>query len=202
VSNRATDWHEERLTYARFAHLYPGLHLAETPGEAAAQKWLVRAYLATFGPATEADISFWTGFGKSETARAVSALSSETTMTQVEGIPGMTLLLKEQAEALQATEPFSAPVVNVLPADDPFTTAHRASRSRYFSDPALDRQVFGSKGGAKPTIVVNGQIVGTWDEPSEESFGMIDWRLLTGVEATVEPLIEEEIERVENFLAA
>lgn len=194
------DWRAEEMVYAPLRYWQPGIDLTDLPDEAQAQAEVTRAYLAAFGPATEADISFWSGFGKSETARAVSALSSEMTMTLVEGIPGMTLLLKEQAQALQATEPFSVPVVKALPANDPFTTAHRASRSRYFSDPSLQRQVFDSKGGAKPVIVVNGQIVGVWDEPNQESFGMIDWRLLASVEAKIEPLIEAEIERVEKFL--
>ncbi len=197
----AGDWRTPTVVYAPLRRWHASLNLANLPDEAAAQTQVVRTYLAAFGPATEADISFWTGFGKSETARAVNALSGETTLTMVEGIPGMTLLLTEQAEALQATEPFITSVVNVLPADDPLTTAHRASRARYFSDPSLQRQVFNSKGHAKPTILVNGQIVGTWDMPTEESFGMIDWRLLLAVEAKVEPVIEAEIERVEKFLA-
>lgn len=194
------DWRSTTMVYAPLRYWHAGLNLAEAPQEVEAQAQVVRHYLAAFGPATEADISFWTGFGKSETARAVNALGDETTLTLVEGIPGMTLLLSEQAEALQMTEPFTTSLVNILPADDPFITAHRASRSRYFSDPSLQRQVFGSQGNAKPTIVVNGQIVGTWDEPSEESLGMIDWRLLVAVEAKVEPLIEAGIEQVEKFL--
>ncbi len=195
------DWRNTEFVYAPLTYWHPGIDLGEAQDEASAQAEVVRTYLAAFGPATEADISFWTGFGKSETARAVSTLSSETVMTLIEGLPGMTLLLKAQAEVLSATE-IDAAVVNVLPADDPFITAHRASRQRYFDDPSLQRQVFDNQGGAKPTIIVNGRIVGTWDEPTEESFGMLDWRLLTRVDATVEPLIEAEIERVEKFFAA
>lgn len=194
------DWRSTAMVYAPLRHWHAGLNLAEAPEEAEAQAQVVRRYLAAFGPATEADISFWTGFGKSETARAVNTLSDETAMTLVEGIPGMTLLLSEQAEALQTTEPFTTSLVNILPADDPFTIAHRASRSRYFSDASLQRQVFNSHGNAQPTIMVNGQIVGIWDEPNEESFGMIDWRLLVAVEAKVEPVIEAGIEQLEKFL--
>ena len=184
------------LTYAPLPTWYPGLDLTTAPSEAEAQAALVQAYLAAFGPATEADISFWTGFGKSETARAVNALASKTTLTLVEGIPGMLLLLKEQAEALQATPPLSQPVVNILPDDDPFVTAHRASRARYFADQKLQRHVFNSSGAAQPTLVVNGQIVGTWEWADHQ----LTWRLLVEVDPTFLPLIQAEIERVGAFI--
>lgn len=184
------------LTYAPLPTWYPGLDLTTAPSEAEAQAALVQAYLAAFGPTTEADISFWTGFGKSETARAVNALASKTTLTLVEGIPGMLLLLKEQAEALQATPPLSQPIVNILPDDDPFVTAHRASRARYFADQKLQRHVFNSSGAAQPTLVVNGQIVGTWEWADHQ----LTWRLLAEVDPTFLPLIQAEIERVGAFI--
>jgi hypothetical protein len=184
------------LNYAPLATWYPTLDLAAAPSEAEAQATLVQGYLAAFGPATEADISFWTGFGKSETARAVGALAGKTTLALVEGIPGMLLLLKEQAEALAATQPPAQPVVNILPADDPFTTAHRASRSRYFSDQKLQRLVFSSAGAAQPTLVVNGQIVGIWEGSDQQ----LTWRLLTKIDSALLPLIQTELERVGAFL--
>lgn len=186
------------IVYAPLTRWYPNLNLSALPDEATAQAELVRAYLTAFGPATEADISFWTGFGKSETARAVGALADQTTLTLVEGIPGMLLLLKEQADALQSTLSPTEPVINVLPADDPFTTAHRASRSRYFNDQKLQRFVFSSSGSAQPTIVVNGQIVGTWERSAEHN--RLTWQLLTEVSADLLPFIETEIERAGDFL--
>jgi hypothetical protein len=185
---------DKQVTYAPLNYWYPQLDLSTAPGEAEAQAELVWAYLAAFGPVTEADISFWTGFGKSETARAIGALAGKSTLVMVEGIPGMLLLLKAQAEALAATSPPSQPIINILPADDPFTTAHRASRSRYFTDQTRQRQVFSNSGAAQPTIVVNGQIVGTWDWlPAENK---VAWRLLTPIDPALQPLVEAEIGKV------
>lgn len=180
--------------YAPLHYWYPDLDLTALPGEAEAQAALVRAYLAAFGPSTEADISFWTGFGKSETARAVGALAAKTTLAMVEGIPGMLLLLKEQADMLASTQP--QPVIKFLPADDPFTTAHRASRSRYLADPQQQRRVFSSTGAAQPAVVVNGQISGTW----QWSGGQFAWELFTEVDPTYQPLLQAEAERLAAFL--
>jgi hypothetical protein len=200
VFDTSLDWRQEALAYARLSVRYPDLDLESLPSEAEAQKALARAYLAAFGPATEADLSTWTGFGKSETARATGSLSSETTLAMVEGIPGMLLILKSQADALKAVVTPASPIINVLPADDPFTTAYRASRSRYFTDQKLQRQVFSSSGDTKPTIVVNGQIVGVWEWQREAEQKQLAWQLLSEVEPAATSLIEAELERVKAFM--
>jgi hypothetical protein len=114
----------------------------------------------------------------------------------VERIPGMLLLLKEQADMLASTQP--QPVVNFLPADDPFTTAHRASRSRYLTDPQQQRRVFSSTGAAQPAVVVTGQISGT----SQWSDGQLTWELFTEIDPTYQPILQTEAERLSAFLDA
>ena len=200
VSKDFMDWQVEKPIYARLNHWYPDLDLSDAPSEAEAQKALVRAYLAAFGPATEADISFWTGFGKSETARAIAALSSETILTMVEGIPGMLLMLKHQVDRLKVTELPPEPVINVLPADDPLTTAHRASRARYLADQKLQRQIFNSSGAARATILTNGQIVGWWDWQNGNEQDEITWQLLPEVDSGIVALIQTKMEGIGNFI--
>lgn len=202
AANRSTDWRSESPVYGLLNHWYPDLDLTAVPSEAEAQKTLVRRYLAAFGPATEADVSFWTGFGKSETARAIGALAGEMTMAMVQGSSGILLLLKSQIDALRSIDPPAEPVVNVLPADDPFVIAHRASRARYFSNQTLQRRVFNSAGAAKPTILVNGQIVGLWGWDQSAAQSTLTWQLLTEVDPAVITLIEAEIERVAEFVGA
>jgi hypothetical protein len=194
--NLAPGWGQEQTVYVPFEQYYPNVDVATLPGEAEAQQAIVRRYLAAFGPATEADISFWTGFGKSETARATHALSRETTLTLVQGLPGIQLCFKEQAEALCGVQPPAEPVVNILPADDPFVTAHRASRGRYFNDQALQRQIFNSSRAAKPTILINGQIIGTWQLEADQ----LIWRLFKAVDPGLVSRVETEIERTVAFL--
>jgi hypothetical protein len=194
------NWQVEELAYAPLNYWYPQVDLSAAPGEAVAQARLVRSYLAAFGPANEADISAWTGLSKSETARAVGTLTPETTLVLVEGIPGMMLLLKEQQAALAAVEPGSELVVNVLPADDSFVAAFRASRARLFSDPKLQRQVFSSSGSARPTIVINGQVAGVWAWGTEAGQEQISWRLLAEVDLVSLERVQTEMERLAEFM--
>jgi hypothetical protein len=201
AENVADDWREEQLVYERLTDRIPNFNLAGLPSEADAQKVLVQAYLSAFGPATEADISAWTGLGKSETARATGALAGETVLTMVEGIPGMLLLLKTQADALQNVTPPTQPVVSVLPADDPYTTAYRASRARYVTKQKLLRQVFSSSGASRASILVNGQIVGIWDwSRVEAGYHRVQWQPFTKTDPAVEPLVSAEISRAAAFL--
>lgn len=194
----AADWRREQPVYRPFSVQYPDLDLSDLPAEAEAQKQVVRAYLAAFGPATEADISFWTGFGKSETARAIGALNRETELTLVPGIPGMLLMLKSQAEALAATTAHPPqPVVNILPADDPYLTAHRASRIRYFADHSLQRQVFSGSGTSKPVVLINGQVAGVWQWMETEG---VSWQPLDYMDSALTTAVEAELARLANFM--
>ncbi len=185
--------------YAPLHHFYPNLTVHDDSlDEASTQTDLVRTYLATYGPATEADISAWTGLGKSETRRAVSNLAYETTLTMVDGIPGMLLMLKAQADQLQAMQPFTPPLILVLPANDPYLTAHRASRSRYVENPKLLRKLFNSSGESKPTIVINGRVVGLWNWSAENG---LTWDLLVEVNPVIQPKLEAKLREASQLLS-
>jgi hypothetical protein len=197
-------WQVEATYYAPLSTWWPDLDLTPDLTEAEAQQRLVRAYLSAYGPVTEADISFWSGLGKSETQRAVSALSGETTLAMVEGIPGAMLLLKTQADALGSTHPPATPVINLLPANDPFIRAHKASRGRLFAtpDPRLQRQVFSNTDRAKATVVLNGQIVGAWDWQPSDQPQTISWSLFTSLERDLLTAIQTEFEKLAAFVGA
>jgi hypothetical protein len=112
----------------------------------------------------------------------------------------MLLMLKSQTEALQAVETPTQPIINILPADDPYLVAHRASRNRYLADPSLQRQVFSSTGAAKPTILVDGRIAGVWDWQTEAGQDRVAWRLLVEVDGALKSLIQAEVEKVGTFI--
>ncbi len=194
------NWRVQTPAYAPLVARYPLLEPAATPPEAEAQASLVRAYLAAYGPASEADISAWTGFGKSETARAISALAAATTLVMVEGLPGMMLLLKEQAETLAATPPLPEALVHILPSNDPFVTAHRASRARLLANPRQQRHVFRSSGAVRPVILLNGQVVGVWRWTISHGHDKITWQLFEEPGPAKRSLVRAEVDHLAAFL--
>jgi hypothetical protein len=156
---------ESPRRYVGLAVWLPELASADLPPEATAQTEIVRRYVARYGPVTEPDIDFWTGFGKGERARAMGQLFREVTQVMVEGIPGTLLALKSQTEALQATPAEMPAGLHLLPPHDPYLLAYKASRVRFTPNQRAQNQLFKGQGLTASAILYQGQIVGIWDSP-------------------------------------
>jgi hypothetical protein len=145
-----------------------------------AQIELARAYLRSFGPASQADVQWWTGWTTGQTKKAIAGL--ETVAVQLE--TGKGLVLADDAEPL--AEP--APVARLLPALDP-TVMGWKERDFYLAaahrSPA--RSLFDRSGNPGPTIWWGGQIVGGW---AQRASGEVVTRLLTTVEREGQQAIE------------
>jgi hypothetical protein len=117
-----------------------------------AQAELTRRWLARFGPGTEADLRWWTGW----TAREARAALGRIATTAVELDDGETAVVL--ADDVDETPP-ADPWVALLPPLDPTTMGWRG-RAWYLGphQPAL----FDTAGNAGPTIWSDGRIVGGW----------------------------------------
>ena len=124
--------------------------LAEWPLQDA-QAELTRRWLAAFGPATVADIKWWTGWTMGETRRAVAAVGA----VEVELADGAGIALPDDLEPVPAPDPWVA----LLPGLDP-TPMGWKEREWYLGEhgPLL----FDSNGNVGPTVWSDGRIVGGW----------------------------------------
>ncbi|HEX6473704.1 MAG TPA: winged helix DNA-binding domain-containing protein [Candidatus Limnocylindria bacterium] len=128
-----------------------GAPLAELP-VVDAQAALARMWLARFGPATEADLQWWTGWTLRDTRAALVAAGA--TAVDAEGV-GLAYALPEDLEP--SDEP--GPWVALLPALDPTTMGWKA-RDWYLGPHRA--ALFDTAGNAGPTIWADGRIVGGW----------------------------------------
>ena len=64
----------------------------------------------------------------------------------------------------------------------------------------LQRQVFNSANRAKATIVVDGQIVGTWAWETASEGDTITWQLLTALDPTCTSLIQKAFLQLAAFI--
>ena len=112
---------------------------------------LVRRWLERFGPGTEADIRWWTGWSAGEVRKALAAVAA--VAVDLDGVEGYVM-----ADDLDPT-PEPRHWVALLPSLDP-TTMGWKGRDWYLGEhrPVL----FDSNGNAGPTIWVDGRIVGGW----------------------------------------
>ncbi|WP_214326541.1 winged helix DNA-binding domain-containing protein [Nonomuraea sediminis] len=153
-----------------------------------AQAELVRRWLAAFGPGTEADIKWWTGWTLGDVRKALASVGA-VPVTLDEGT-GYVL-----ADDLEVGEP--EPWAAFLPALDPTPMGWQA-RDWYL--PAEHRaDLFDRTGNVGPTVWWNGGVVGGW--ATRES-GEIAWELLEDVGSDARTAIEAEAARLSAWLGA
>ena len=137
----------KQFTYALLDELGPAPRVL-TRDEALAE--LVRRYFTGHGPATAQDFAWWSSLTVAD-ARAGLALVGSDLASEV--IDGQTYWF---APALP-NENIAVSLTLLLPAYDEYTVAYKDRRA--VVDPAHVKQ---TSYGLAPTIVVNGQVVGTW----------------------------------------
>jgi hypothetical protein len=152
----------------------------------AARSELATRWLAAFGPATVADLKWWTGWTLAQTRAALEAV--EVVEVDLDGAAGM--LPAGDLEPEPAPEPWVA----FLPSLDP-TVMGWKERDWYLGEhaPAL----FDRNGNAGPTVWWNGRIVGGWAGRKD---GEVVFRLLEDVGAEAARAVEAEAERLQAWL--
>ena len=134
---------------------------------------LVRHWLRAFGPGTQRDLQWWTGWTVARTKAALRAVEA----VQIELEEGATgWALPDDLE----TTPDPGPWVALLPSLDATIMAWK-DRDWYLD--GLYRDLFDNAGNAGPTAWVDGRVVGLWAQRSNLEVG---YRLLkdVGREAT------------------
>ncbi|SEG84400.1 Winged helix DNA-binding domain-containing protein [Nonomuraea solani] len=144
-----------------------------------AQAELVRRWLTAFGPGTESDVKWWTGWTLKDVRRALAATGA----VPVELDEGVGHVLPDDLAEVQEPEPWAA----LLPALDP-TPMGWQGRDWYLSQ-AHRAELFDRSGNVGPTVWWDGRVVGGWAQRPD---GEIVWRLLSDVGADARTAIEAE----------
>ena len=156
-------------------------HAELDPAEA--QSALLRRWLTACGPATEADLKWWTGWRVTEVRRALAAIGAESVSLD-EGV-GYVAAGDLDPPAGPA-EPWAA----LLPGLDP-TAMGWQGRDWYLAE-AIRPRLFDRAGNVGPTVWWNGEVVGGWAQRAD---GTVATKLLRDVGADAEAAIAVEAER-------
>jgi hypothetical protein len=186
VRTRPTgSWINSEYRWASMESWLPGGVRGLDPIEASTE--LARRWLAAFGPATTADLQWWTGWTAATTKHALAGVGAEP--VELEGRPGWVLP--------GDTTPTKkvAPWVAFLPALDP-TTMGWKERDWYLPQ-KLGPLLFDRNGNAGPTIWVDGEIVGGWVQRPD---GEIAHRILVDVGSERTRAIEQAARRLQILI--
>ena len=178
-------WTSTRYRWAPMKSWLPeGLPVLKTD-EARAE--LARRWLATFGPATPADLKWWAGWPLGQTREAIAAL--DTVEVELDG-GSVGMVLAGDESPVRSPAPWAA----LLPGLDP-TTMGWAERDWYLGShkPAI----FDTSGNAGPTVWWDGRIVGGW---TQHQGGEIVCRLIDDIGAEGRRAVEREAARLQRWL--
>ena len=149
---------------------------------------LALRWLRVFGPGTAKDLQWWMGWTVVTTKAALADCGA--VQVTLDGGPGWVAPGDDEPP-----EPVG-PWVALLPALDP-TTMGWKERDWYLpveAAPAFDRM-----GNAGPTIWVDGQVVGAWDQRSD---GEIRTHLFTGLGAAQLAVVEQRVTELAEMVGA
>ncbi|MFI8963125.1 winged helix DNA-binding domain-containing protein [Streptomyces sp. NPDC053493] len=185
---------------------------ADLPVEEARAE-LVRHWLTAYGPATEADLKWWTGWKVTDVRRALTGVGAVEVVLD-EG-PGY--VLPDDLDALDALDVVGGPAdptgatgptgpagparagqswAALLPALDP--TPMGWQYRDWFLDPEHRPALFDRSGNIGPTVWWNGRVVGGWAQRAD---GEVVWRLLTDVGSEAVRAVEAEAARLSAWVA-
>jgi hypothetical protein len=147
---------------------------------------LLRRWLGAFGPATEVDIRWWTGWTARDARAALTAVPHA--VVDLDGARGYVL-----ADDLEPA-PLPDPAAALLPSLD--ATVMGWKERDWYLGPHVG-VIFDRNGNAGPTVWWAGRIVGGWVQRPD---GEIAYRVLEDIGADAESAIAAEAESLEGWL--
>jgi DNA glycosylase AlkZ-like len=177
-------WTSTQWTWSSMEKWLPG-GMAELPA-AQARADLARAWLTAFGPATVADLRWWTGWTATHTRQALAAIGA--VEVDLDGATG--LVLPGDLDPVSEQPPWVA----LLPALDS-TPMGWAQRQWYLGGHAV--ALFDGTGNAGPTVWCDGRVVGAWVQRPD---GEVVYRLLEDVGAEATSALDSAAERLAQWL--
>jgi len=153
-------WKSSQHAYFLFGDYYPDLDLSAL-GEEEARKIVVRQYLLSFGPASEKDVVWWTGFPRSQVKKILGDLGDEVSSVEIPEWNSGYMVLSSEKESLKSFRTYDHPVVNVFPSLDSYMMGYK-ERKRLLH-PKHEKMVYDRSGNAASVILVDGRVAGIWD---------------------------------------
>ncbi|HTL07693.1 MAG TPA: winged helix DNA-binding domain-containing protein [Chitinophagaceae bacterium] len=175
--------------YALLANRVPR---KQNMGKEEALALLAKRYFSSHGPATVQDFSWWSGLTLTAAGKALASVEQELAHAKI----------KEQQYWFSPTLALPAKRKNsiyFLPAFDEFIMGYRDRTASL--PPIHQRTVITTNGIFYPTILINGQVSGTWKRTVEKKQVVVQTRLFDN-KKTLPTGISKQLKRLQVFLGS
>jgi uncharacterized protein YcaQ len=193
------DWKSSLHTYANFKTWLPLVDLQAMDEKLARQKVVIH-YLAGYGPATAEDIAWWMGIPKGAVNDVLDAIREQIQEIAITALDGKYIILKQDLEKLRHISS-ATDSCHLLPKFDPYIMGY-SHRQRLI--PARhEKKVYRStRAEVKPVILLNGRIIGTWDQKEQNKKLVINLSLFDKPDKLLANRITQQAERLARFTGA
>lgn len=151
-------------------------------------------FLSAFGPATADDISGFFGIGVRRVRETVADIDTV-------DVGGGMLLLERDARGFAGIRP-TANRITLLPRGDAWLQAYEGDSVRRFGTPRIVDAIYDGRGIARPAVLVDGEIVGTWELSLRKKSAVLSVDLMTRLDERGTKALGHELQLVASFVEA
>jgi len=186
-------WKSKRNCYCTFSfrHSRPKISL---PYDQAEQK-LVEMYIRNYGPVNDIDIAWWCGLTDKRVLEIISELGE--CLNTVEISRKEYRIWESECEDFLGGIPQNT-ACYLLGGNDPLLNSYLSGGG--FASDEIRKTIQSPSGVSIPTILMNGDIVGTWSSRESKSSLDLSVSLLKNLNASEEDLVCKTIDRIGDFL--
>jgi len=186
---------------ARFARLdqwLPNINLDKMDEDETKEKLLIQ-YLRGYGPSSTQDFSCWSGLMVSDFKRTIENFADHMLEeVEIQGVKRRFWMLKEDLKIFDSMSLDEKAPPCLLPKFDSFVLGHR-DRTRIIPN-EYKRLVFKPKvGDVAATVLINGQIVGTWTQKKTKNSLTVTITPFQKIEKEDSKEVEEKAEELRQF---
>jgi len=187
-------WKSSQHTYFPFSEYYPEVD-KKAFKEKEAQRFVIKQYITSFGPVTEQDITWWTGFPKGLVKELLGEIQAELSTVTISGLKGQFLILSSQASTIKDIQTQNYNTINIVPCLDPYLMGYK-NRDRYL-DQKFFSYVFDHSGNATTTILHGGKVIGIWDFDAP----LFKYFLFYDIESETMDNLKTQAEKIGRFIS-
>ncbi|MFX0037987.1 MAG: DNA glycosylase AlkZ-like family protein [Promethearchaeota archaeon] len=189
------NWKDRRNKYALFKDYFPNINLT-VENEKHAISNLLEKYLKTYGPASEDDLSWWTGLTKTEIREGLTNIEQDLNKIKISSLKGNFLIINSDIEIMQNLINVDKPSLSLLPELDSYPMGYKY-RDRYVNANNYTK-IFDRSGNVAATIFLDGIAIGVWDT-EEKPEHLVKYHLFHSIEKNLIDELHSKAEKIGQF---